>query len=129
MILDHLKRNWFISNYVPAPAKYSLPPKVAYFAKRISCVILISVRSVNLFHLWGKGYFAAIGIHTHTHTRIFFYLYLVLFIDPVCLHIKFFFIFFISMYHNQQNKCYPKRWLLAHLEATVDFSRSEFTCP
>ena len=33
------------------------------------------------------------------------------------------------MYHHQQNKCYPQRCLLAHFEATLDFSRSEFTCP
>ena len=31
--------------------------------------------------------------------------------------------------HRQQNKCYPQRCLLAHFEATLDFSRSEFTCP
>ena len=28
------------------------------------------------------------------------------------------------MYHRQQNKWYPKRCLLAHFEATLDFSRS-----
>ena len=34
-----------------------------------------------------------------------------------------------SRYKRQQNKCYPQRCLLAHFEATLDFSRSEFTCP
>ena len=29
--------------------------------------------------------------------------------------------------HQQQNKWYPQRCLLAHLEATLDFSCSEFT--
>ena len=33
-----------------------------------------------------------------------------------------------SMYHRQQNKCYHQECLLAHFEATLDFSRSEFTC-
>ena len=31
------------------------------------------------------------------------------------------------MYHRQQNKCYPQSCVLAHFEATLDFSRSEFT--
>ena len=35
----------------------------------------------------------------------------------------------IAMHHRQQNKCYPQWCLLAHFEATFDFSRSEFTCP
>ena len=30
-----------------------------------------------------------------------------------------------DMYHQQQNKWYPQRCLLAHIEATLDFSRSE----
>ena len=34
-----------------------------------------------------------------------------------------------SLYHHQQNKCYPQKCVLAHFEATLDFSRSEFTCP
>ena len=34
-----------------------------------------------------------------------------------------------TLNHRQQNKCYPQRCLLAHFEATLDFSRSEFTCP
>ena len=29
----------------------------------------------------------------------------------------------LTMYHRQQNKCYPQRCLLAHFEATLDFSR------
>ena len=33
------------------------------------------------------------------------------------------------LYHQQQNKWYPQRCLLAHFEATLDFSRREFTCP
>ena len=33
------------------------------------------------------------------------------------------------LYHRQQNKCYPQRCLLAHFDAALDFSRSEFTCP
>ena len=33
------------------------------------------------------------------------------------------------MYHQQQNKCYPQRCFLANFEATLDFSRIEFTCP
>ena len=33
-----------------------------------------------------------------------------------------------EMYHQQQNKWYPQRSLLAHGEDTLDFSRSEFTC-
>ena len=33
------------------------------------------------------------------------------------------------MNHRQQNKCTRQTCLLAHLEATLDFSRSEFTCP
>ena len=33
------------------------------------------------------------------------------------------------MYRCQQNKCYPQRCLLAHFEATLDLSHSEFTCP
>ena len=32
------------------------------------------------------------------------------------------------MYDQQQNKWYPQRCILAHFEATLDFSRSEFTC-
>ena len=32
-------------------------------------------------------------------------------------------------YHRQQNTCYLQRCLLAHFEATLDFSRSKFTCP
>ena len=28
----------------------------------------------------------------------------------------------------QQNSCYPQRCLVAHLEATLDSSWSEFTC-
>ena len=35
----------------------------------------------------------------------------------------------ISRYHRQQNKSYPQRCLLAHFEVTLNFSRSEFTCP
>ena len=31
--------------------------------------------------------------------------------------------------NHQQNKWYPQRCLLAHFEATLDFCRSEFTCP
>ena len=31
------------------------------------------------------------------------------------------------MYSQQQSKWYPQRCLLAHFEATLDFSRSEFT--
>ena len=31
--------------------------------------------------------------------------------------------------HRQQNKCYPQRCFLAHFDATLDLSRSEFTCP
>ena len=34
-----------------------------------------------------------------------------------------------SGYHQQQNKWYPQRCLLAHFEATLYFSRTEFTCP
>ena len=34
-----------------------------------------------------------------------------------------------DMCHLQHNKCHPERCLLAHFEATLDFSRSEFTCP
>ena len=34
-----------------------------------------------------------------------------------------------TMYHRLQNKWYPQRCLLAHFEAALDFSRSEFTCP
>ena len=30
--------------------------------------------------------------------------------------------------HQQQNKWYPQRSLLAHFEDTLDFTRSEFTC-
>ena len=33
-----------------------------------------------------------------------------------------------EMHHQQQNKWYPQRSLLAHFEDTLDFSRSEFTC-
>ena len=33
------------------------------------------------------------------------------------------------LYHQQQNKWYPQRCLLAHFEAILDFSRTEFTCP
>ena len=33
-----------------------------------------------------------------------------------------------EMYHQQQNKWYPQRSLLAHLKETLDFSNSEFTC-
>ena len=33
------------------------------------------------------------------------------------------------MYHHQQNRCYPQSCLLAHFEATLDFGRSEYTCP
>ena len=33
------------------------------------------------------------------------------------------------MNRHQQNKCYPQWCLLAHFEGTLDFSRSEFTCP
>ena len=29
-----------------------------------------------------------------------------------------------SWYHRQQNKCYPQRCLLAHFEASLDFSRT-----
>ena len=36
---------------------------------------------------------------------------------------------YIHKYHRQQNKWYPQRCLLAQFEATLDFSRSEFTCP
>ena len=32
------------------------------------------------------------------------------------------------IYHRQQNKCYPQRYLSAHSEATLDFILSEFTC-
>ena len=32
-------------------------------------------------------------------------------------------------FHRQQNKCYPQRCFLAPFEATLDFTRSEFTCP
>ena len=39
------------------------------------------------------------------------------------------FIHFLLMYHCQQNKWYPHMCLLVHFEATLDFSRSEFTCP
>ena len=35
----------------------------------------------------------------------------------------------IAMHHRQQNKCYFQWCLLAHFEATLEFSRSEFTCP
>ena len=31
--------------------------------------------------------------------------------------------------HHPQNRCYPRRCLLAHFEATLDFILSEFTCP
>ena len=31
--------------------------------------------------------------------------------------------------HQQQNEWYPQRRLLAHFEATLDLSRSEFTWP
>ena len=37
--------------------------------------------------------------------------------------------FQMKWYHQQQNKWFPQRCLLAHFEATLDFSRSEFTCP
>ena len=33
----------------------------------------------------------------------------------------------LCLNHDQQNKCNPQRCLLAHFEATLDFSRSEFT--
>ena len=33
------------------------------------------------------------------------------------------------MYDQQQNKWYPQKCILAHFEATLDFSRSEFTFP
>ena len=36
---------------------------------------------------------------------------------------------YIEVYHQQQNKWHPQRCLLAHFEATLDFSRSEFNCP
>ena len=32
------------------------------------------------------------------------------------------------MYHQQQNKWYSQRCLLAHFETALDFSRSKFTC-
>ena len=32
-----------------------------------------------------------------------------------------------TMYHQQQNKWYQCRYLLAHFEATFDFSHSEFS--
>ena len=32
-----------------------------------------------------------------------------------------------EMYHEQQNKKYPRRCLLVHFEATLDFSHNEFT--
>ena len=32
------------------------------------------------------------------------------------------------LYHQQQNKWYTQRCLLAHFEAKLDFSRREFTC-
>ena len=34
-----------------------------------------------------------------------------------------------EMYHQQQNKWYPQGFLLTHFEATLHFSRTEFTCP
>ena len=33
------------------------------------------------------------------------------------------------MYQQHQNKWYPRRFLLVHLEATLYFSRTKFTCP
>ena len=36
---------------------------------------------------------------------------------------------YIRGMHRQQNKYYRQRCLLAHFEATLDFSRCEFTCP
>ena len=33
------------------------------------------------------------------------------------------------MYHQQRNKWYPRRFLLAHFEAALYFSRTKFTCP
>ena len=33
------------------------------------------------------------------------------------------------MYFCQRNKWYPQRCLLAHFEATLDFSSNEFICP
>ena len=41
-------------------------------------------------------------------------------------------IMWLPMYSHQQNKFYPpppQRCLLAHFEATPDFSRNEFICP
>ena len=41
--------------------------------------------------------------------------------------------FFLShtkiIYHHQQNKLYPQRCLLVDFKSTLDFNRSEFTCP
>ena len=34
-----------------------------------------------------------------------------------------------DMYHQQQNKWYPVRFLLAHFEATLYLNRTEFTYP
>ena len=33
-----------------------------------------------------------------------------------------------QMHHEQQNKWYPQMCLLAHFDAALNFSRSEFTC-
>ena len=35
----------------------------------------------------------------------------------------------LVVHYHQQNKCYPQWCLLVDFEASVDFSRSEFTCP
>ena len=35
----------------------------------------------------------------------------------------------VWLVHHQQNKCYTQRCLIAYFEATLDLSRSEFTCP
>ena len=45
--------------------------------------------------------------------------------------IQIYFLYIIDidfMYYQQQNKWHPKRCLLAHFEARLDFIRSEFTC-
>ena len=33
-----------------------------------------------------------------------------------------------QMYHQQQNKWYPQWCLLAHFEASINFSLNEFSC-
>ena len=35
---------------------------------------------------------------------------------------------FTQMYHQQQIEWNPRRFLPAHFEATINFSRTEFTC-